>query len=572
MVPADSAKGLSMRNYFSPLSSSMSSGAWKVCDCDRSAQGRFGHLLRLNQVGLFVSQFSKGAPMRVLKVLFAMLLVTAGTSFAQIQHNPSSANAHRAPSAKAAANTHYYGAVDLGSRGTKASLYSFVTEEEGANPDVIFSRIINTSLVSSMQDGNFSPAGITDAVNAVQQVVEAMQGEAAKRDIDVDVYYVVGSSGVARAKNKQALADAVKAKTGIQMDFIDAGREGYYGLMSSAPRSRRMNSVYVDVGSGNTKLGCLVGDHDLLNYRGAEIIYGSTSMRNEALKRNPKDVNAGIEDAMQDVSSQYEAQSRDIPCLRNRQRIYWTGGAAWATATFMHPEAELKGWVVLTRHDVDTFISRLKDGTWNQRKPVFAFPEGTAPEREKLIREKAQKEIEDVQNVFVREDLLSGVSIMKAILNSSNPAVTIRFARNGSFIYGYALEKYAEANPTDAQVSVSSGALPAKTEKSAPVAPPAASAKKVNISSGIAAGMLLQAIRPQYPAEARDKHIQGTVVVQVTISPEGSVEDTRAVSGPEVLVSSALDAVKMYHYRPYLLNNQPVTVQTTVNVAFQLSN
>lgn len=378
--------------------------------------------------------------MRMVKALFLMLLVGGAAFHLQAQTKVVPSEHHSKKQ-----DVHYYGAVDLGSRGTKASLYKFEMEEEGALPDVIFSQTINTSLVSTMKDGNFTPAGIEDASNAVQQVVEAMQAEAAKRDIDVDMYYVVGSSGVARGKNKEDLVAAVKKKTGIEMDFIDAASEGYYGLLSSAPRSRMTTSIYVDVGSGNTKLGCLLGDTARQNYHGVEIIYGSTSGRNEALKQNPSDINAGVESVMQDVSKQYESLSRDVPCLRNRPRIYWTGGAAWATATFMHPEAELQGWVVLTRRDVDTFIARLKDGSWNQRKPVFNFPQDIPEDRQKKIREKAQKEMEDVQNVFVREDLLAGVSIMKAILDSSNPSVTIRFARNGSFIYGLALDKFVGA-------------------------------------------------------------------------------------------------------------------------------
>jgi hypothetical protein len=65
-------------------------------------------------------------------------------------------------------------------------------------------------------------------------------------------------------------------------------------------------------------------------------------------------------------------------------------------------------------------------------------------DRKAEIRTKAMKEWEDVQNVFVREDLISGVSIMEAVLDSSNPSATIHFVRSGNFIYGYALEKYRE--------------------------------------------------------------------------------------------------------------------------------
>jgi protein TonB len=61
------------------------------------------------------------------------------------------------------------------------------------------------------------------------------------------------------------------------------------------------------------------------------------------------------------------------------------------------------------------------------------------------------------------------------------------------------------------------------------------------------------------------------VVLQVTISKTGEVERLRVVSGPAMLQQAALDAVKTWRYRPYLLNNEPVEVETTVNVIFTLA-
>jgi hypothetical protein len=385
--------------------------------------------------------------MRLVKTTLLAVFALAGFAQAQTVH-PGAPVAKKTmtKAVAAAAQTRYYGAVDLGSKGTKGALYSFVMEEDGPNPAVVFTKTINTKLVSSMKDGKFTADGLADATGAVKQVVDAMKAEAAKENIDVDTYYIVGSSGVAHGVNKDELVASVKDATGIELDFVDAAREGYYGLLSSVPRSRRSNAVYIDIGSGNTKLGCLVGGTDLSSFKSAEIPFGSVSGRNEALKRNPGDIDSGMTSVSADVSAAYQKQSLDVPCLRNRQRIYWTGGAAWAAATFTHPEKELNGWVTLTKHDLDTLLARLKDGTWNQKKPVFAFPPDMPVEKQNLIRTKAAKERDDVQNVFVKEDLISGISIMEAVLNSSNSSATIRFSRSGNFIYGYALEKFKEDN------------------------------------------------------------------------------------------------------------------------------
>jgi protein TonB len=61
-----------------------------------------------------------------------------------------------------------------------------------------------------------------------------------------------------------------------------------------------------------------------------------------------------------------------------------------------------------------------------------------------------------------------------------------------------------------------------------------------------------------------------TVVLQATISKTGSIENLRVMSGPAMLTQSALDAVRSWRYRPYLLNGEPVEVETTVNVVFSL--
>lgn len=93
-------------------------------------------------------------------------------------------------------------------------------------------------------------------------------------------------------------------------------------------------------------------------------------------------------------------------------------------------------------------------------------------------------------------------------------------------------------------------------------------APKVNISSGVAAGMLVHATVPQYPEIAKLARVSGTVVLQATISKVGSIENLRAVSGPSMLRQSALDAVKSWRYRPYMLNGEPVETETSINVVF----
>jgi TonB family protein len=99
-----------------------------------------------------------------------------------------------------------------------------------------------------------------------------------------------------------------------------------------------------------------------------------------------------------------------------------------------------------------------------------------------------------------------------------------------------------------------------------------AASKPVAISSGVATGMLIQKTPPDYPPIAKTAHVAGTVELHATISADGTIKDLHAVSGPVMLRQSALDAVRNWRYKPYRLNNQPVEVETTINVVFSLGN
>jgi TonB family protein len=94
--------------------------------------------------------------------------------------------------------------------------------------------------------------------------------------------------------------------------------------------------------------------------------------------------------------------------------------------------------------------------------------------------------------------------------------------------------------------------------------------RTVTVSSGVASGMLIHKTQPIYPSIAKSARVQGTVVLQAKISRSGSVTDLQVVGGPPMLRQAAIDAVKTWQYKPYLLNNQPTEVNTTIEVHFTL--
>jgi len=94
--------------------------------------------------------------------------------------------------------------------------------------------------------------------------------------------------------------------------------------------------------------------------------------------------------------------------------------------------------------------------------------------------------------------------------------------------------------------------------------------RKITISAGVSQGLLVKKVAPDYPLFAKENGVSGTVVLQATIGKDGRIANLRVISGPEELRGAALDAVKQWVYRPYLLNGEPVSVDTTINVAFNL--
>jgi periplasmic protein TonB len=107
---------------------------------------------------------------------------------------------------------------------------------------------------------------------------------------------------------------------------------------------------------------------------------------------------------------------------------------------------------------------------------------------------------------------------------------------------------------------------------STPVAvPKIATPQRVRVSSGVSTGLLIRKVPPQYPPLARQARIQGVVVLQAQISKEGNIQNLQLISGHPMLAPAAIEAVKQWKYKPYLLNGEPVEVDTQVQVNFTLA-
>jgi TonB family protein len=94
----------------------------------------------------------------------------------------------------------------------------------------------------------------------------------------------------------------------------------------------------------------------------------------------------------------------------------------------------------------------------------------------------------------------------------------------------------------------------------------------IRVSGGVIAGQIVSKVNPVYPQEAKEQGIQGAVVLHAIIGADGTVQELVVISGPPELQKSAIEAVKQWVYKPYLLNGDPQEVDTTITVNYSLSN
>ncbi|HTW46649.1 MAG TPA: energy transducer TonB [Acidobacteriaceae bacterium] len=166
----------------------------------------------------------------------------------------------------------------------------------------------------------------------------------------------------------------------------------------------------------------------------------------------------------------------------------------------------------------------------------------------------------------------------------SSPAVRLSFLGATSYAYDSITQfdgrfvaqgiRIASAGKLASEVDVHVDSLddlgPVSNADFSPPVAGAGSAEPLGIPGRVIQGNRISGKEPKYSGSARARRIQGTVVLLATIGKDGKLTDLEVVSGPPELQEPSLKAVRTWRYRPYLLNGDPVEVETQINVNFQL--
>jgi len=95
---------------------------------------------------------------------------------------------------------------------------------------------------------------------------------------------------------------------------------------------------------------------------------------------------------------------------------------------------------------------------------------------------------------------------------------------------------------------------------------------RIKVGGTVQAANLIRKVMPNYPPLARQARISGTVRFTAVISRDGTIQNLQLVSGHPLLVEAAREAVKLWVYKPTLLNGESVEVVTQIDVNFTLAN
>ncbi|AHE95403.1 hypothetical protein THERU_00635 [Thermocrinis ruber] len=321
-----------------------------------------------------------------------------------------------------------YGGVEIGSKGVKAQAYRIgLKGDEFYDLQEVFRESINTTIIAGVKEtGAFSKDGIEETAQAVKTLIEKLK----ERGVPGDNIFVVASSAISSVKNRDELAKRVEELTGYKLEFLTVKDEVLFGIAGAVPPKYFYNSIFVDVGSGNTKIGYLENVGGSINVRSFEIPYGTVSLTERASKG--KDFRTELVEVLsKEVEPVLKREAQKNPAYLNRQNVFLVGGIVWAITTLQKPGQVEEAYVKLSSSDIRNFTLTIPKNTDRVLNPDLSK---LKPE----LRDKAKKQIEKVKDVFSVDNLYAGGMLLDSIGRTLNfEKRNLIFPRYGNWLVGY---------------------------------------------------------------------------------------------------------------------------------------
>lgn len=344
------------------------------------------------------------------------------------------------------ARAEVHGGIEIGAKGVKATVLDVTEGEDGYEPKILLDDTKNTTLTAGLVSAErFEEGALKQTSQAVAQFAEQMRK---KHRVPTAHIYVVGSSGLFSAlgakkdairANQELLAAAIKEVCDLPIRFIDVRREIELSIAGIVPAKRLADSLLLDIGGGNTKGGCREAGNE---HATVSIPYGSVTFADLVTKQAEKGNYAEAAAALRAriLAPALRKGIDEKPQLLKRNRVYLSGGAVWALASFMRP-SNRRSYVALTADDIAAYRQLLL-------KSPDAFPKiDLSSIEDAKVREAAQEDIERVKKVYQSHQMLAGAEILRALSSEFHfdKGKKLYFARNAptGWILAYVAEKAA---------------------------------------------------------------------------------------------------------------------------------
>lgn len=329
-----------------------------------------------------------------------------------------------------------YGVVEIGSKGVKAAVVTSYMDEQGRlRYQTGFKKSINTDVLQGVVDtGEFSPEAVENTAKAAGVLVSEIRSNA--KNIANNIY-IVGSSALSLAMNRDRLGARVEELAGGQPYFINSSQELLFGMIGSVPEKLLYKTALLDIGSGNGRIGFLISEKGERKSGQAviDLRAGSTSLTDLANKsKTPAEsyisaLNRVVEN---EIAPRFAADIKQYPVLSRHQNLMIVGGAAWSMATLMHPENQ-GTYVQLSLDDLRSYYEQITQDPGALLNPDLSIIS------DMKVREVASKQVEAVKKTFTIENLQAGARILKLVADTVPLGnADIYFNRDGNWAYGFA--------------------------------------------------------------------------------------------------------------------------------------
>lgn len=344
-----------------------------------------------------------------------------------------------------------YGGIEIGSKGIRASVIGVKLTKSGEYVfDIKHSEADHSVSLAPTKAGDpIADLSMTSAANIIKFYADKLVSE---HEVPQDRIFVVGSSGVALAKNTEDLKKKIQATFRTfppNIEFVTPEQEVQFDIIGTIPTSTRYQAAVIDIGAGNIKVGCMTkpsnSNKDEPNVFAFSIPYGTENFK-ELVKQQKGDFNA---------TAKQLANTKILPTLRTelqrkgiikeRKIIYLMGIASWELATYLYPQYVNEHFVPIIIAD----INRFRDMS------TLTYDKLVNPNLSKItdeqLRQNAEAEINKAKNqVSDKQSTISGSLLLATVANEYNQPKADKeffFARNGvtGWVAGYAVHYIAES-------------------------------------------------------------------------------------------------------------------------------